>query len=60
VMVRVSWLAVELQATAPVFSIIGYTASTSACVTSYIVGIANSVTVTDASGNLRVPRRASE
>jgi RHS repeat-associated protein len=44
--------------TAAVFAAIGYTASTSACVTSYIVGIANSVTVTDASGNVLRKRQA--
>src|SRR5262249_29744114 len=37
---------------------IGYTASTPACVTSYIVGIANSVTVTDTSGNVLRKRQA--
>jgi Salmonella virulence plasmid 65kDa B protein/Insecticide toxin TcdB middle/N-terminal region len=44
--------------TAPVFSAISYTASTPACVTSHIVGIANSVTVTDASGNVLRKRQA--
>ena len=40
------------------FSAVGYTASTPACVTSHIVGIANSVTVTDASGNTLRKRQA--
>src|SRR5262249_9098263 len=44
--------------TAPVFSAIGYTASTPACVTSHIVGIANSVTVTDATGNVLRKRQS--
>jgi RHS repeat-associated protein len=41
-----------------VFATIGYTASSPACVTSYIVGIANSVTVTDTSGNVLRRRQA--